>query len=197
MKMDRSLSQWLRLIVVVACSAISAWGIWLCRSLGRQTSPDPSMRSLFSVLSRLVLFAPFSALGIYLVWSAFRHLPWRVFAGIPEMREIDLIPPGSSERQIAVAARQSNHHLDADSTKRISVIAGRAAKAIGAVTGLFFAGLGVTGFILAWKFSHSPALVSSVRYELASARLIGLFELGFSLAAVLGGAILLATFKNE
>jgi hypothetical protein len=191
MKMDKPLSQWSGLIVGAACSAISVWGIWVCRSLGQQASVDAAMHSLLSILSWLVLFAPFSALGIYLLRSAFRRLRWQSLAVIPEMGEI---PPGSAERQIAVAARQSNHYLDA---VRMDAIAGRAARAISVVTGLFFLGLGVTGFILAWKFSHSPTVVSSLRYELANARLIGLFQLGSSLAAVLGGAILLATFKNE
>lgn len=192
--MDKPLSQWSGLIVGAAFAAISVWGIWACRSLGPQASPDAGMRSLLSILSWLVLFAPFSALGIYLLWSAFRRLRCQSLALIPEMGEI---PPASADRQIALAARQRNNYLDAVSTERIDVIAGRAAKTISAITGLFFLALGVTGFILAWKFSHSPTVVSSLRYELANARLIGLFELGSSLATVLGGGILRSSFKKE
>jgi hypothetical protein len=194
-------------LAAVACFAIGVWGVRVCRTLiGPHTSGADSELNVFvSIASWFVLFGPFAVLGGYSLLRAVKRVQG-VLPGRHDDGSEEVLPPASSNAMQSIQAgdlrgyRPGVDHaepLDDATAHRLGEMATRTAKLVGCVVGLLFLGSGLTGFVLGWIYTHRPIEpYSSLHYELANFRLIGVFLVGCGLAVIFGGVILRETFAK-
>ena len=194
-------------LIAAACFAICVWGVRVCRTLGGASMAGAAsdLNIFLAVACWFILFGPFAALGGYWLWCAMNRLQV-ILAARNRAGHMEVLPPVSSNAMQSahrgeisgyISSVSHTEPLDDSTAHRLGEIATRTAKLIGCVVGLLFLGSGLTGFVLGWIYTHRPIEpYSSLHYELANFRLIGLFLVGCGLAVIFGGIILRETFAR-
>jgi hypothetical protein len=194
-------------VAAAACFAICVWGVRVCRTLGgaSMAGADSDLNTFLAVACWLILFGPFAALGGYWLWCALKRLQV-VLAAQSRTGQMDVLLPASSKAMQSAQGWEISRYsssfsptepLDDAIAHRLGEIATRTAKLIGCVVGLLFLGSGLTGFVLGWIYTHRPIeAYSSLHYELANFRLIGVFLVGCGLAVIFGGIIVRESFAK-
>ncbi len=196
-----------QLLAAATCFAICLWGVRVCRALGgaSMAGADSDLNTFLAAACWFVLFGPFAALGAYWLWCAVKRLQIVLATrSRPGHMEV-LLPASSNATQSAHREETSGYSSSVSHTEplddaiahRLGEIATRTAKVLGCVIGLLFLGSGLAGFVLGWIYTHRPIEPhSSLHYELANFRLIGVFLVGCGLAVIFGGIILRETFAK-
>lgn len=195
------LAIFIRLILALACIALAFWGTRFCRDVVASTAApgaDPDLNRLAAVVSWIVIFGPFALLGLYALVRACTTC-YRTLAARRLHEAVRILPPlpgNAMPAGGASTARFRTHHfnepLDDDSRRRLDRLAARAAKAIGITIGMFFVGLGLAGFFLAWMQGHQPP----ARGEVTSFGFALRFLVVCGVSVLVGAVILRETFAQ-
>jgi hypothetical protein len=165
--------------------AVSIWGIWASRSISRSYGSQP----MVSLLTYLVLFAPFAVIGSLILWAGWnkttgnwpRRAAWQLLDALGDF--------------FSSAPQHSLEPLDENTRKRLDAAGTNLARVVGVLAGTVLMVLGTLGLIGAWVGVHGSASHPG-GYYLPSTRLTTSFAIGSAIAIIIGAMILRDTFRR-